>query len=102
MKSKFVLHRIDYEIGTRFKLDPSIKREQYTLEHIIPQNSPEGLKESKPPDMSLDDFSKLRHRIGNMTILSKSNNSIAGTTLLIKKLLTTMVNQHFTREHLFQ
>jgi len=87
MKSKFVLHRIDYEIGTRFKLDPSIKREQYTLEHIIPQNSPEGLKESKPPDMSLDDFSKLRHRIGNMTILSKSNNSIAGDNTPYQKII---------------
>ena len=75
MKSKFVLHRIDYEIGTRFKFDPSIKREQYTLEHIIPQNSPEGLEASKPPKVSLDEYSKLRHRIGNMTILSKSNNS---------------------------
>jgi len=86
MKSKFVLHRIDYEIGTRFKFDPSIKREQYTLEHIIPQNSPEGLEASKPPKVSLDEYSKLRHRIGNMTILSKSNNSIAGDNTPLQKI----------------
>jgi len=88
MKSKFVIHRVDYHVAKTLKLGANIKRDDFTLEHIIPQNSSEGLRKSTPPDVSIDEYSKLIHRIGNMTILSKSSNSSIGDSTPYEKIIS--------------
>ena len=88
MKSKFVVHRVDFHIAKTLKLGANIKRDDFTLEHIIPQNSQEGLRKSTPPDTSIDEYSKLIHRIGNMTILSKSSNSSIGDSTPYEKIIS--------------
>lgn len=87
MKTKYVVHRVDYEICTQAKLTTNLRRDTQTLEHIIPQNSEKGLKLSCPPKTDIDEYKQLIHRIGNMTLLSRTHNPIAGDATPERKIL---------------
>jgi len=88
MKSKYVLHRIDYFIADKLKLGKTLNREGITLEHIIPENSVSGIANSKPPEVSADEYDLLKHRLGNMTLLSSSHNPVAGDKTPYEKIDT--------------
>ena len=71
MKSKYVLHRIDYFIADKLKLGKTLNREGITLEHIIPENSVSGIANSKPPEVSADEYDLLKHRLGKINVSGK-------------------------------
>ena len=87
MKSKYVLHRVDYYLSEKLKLTKSLNRDGITLEHIIPEKSSKGLSNSTPKNVSIDEYGKLRFRLGNMTLLSSSQNPIAGDKTPYQKII---------------
>ena len=78
---------MDYYLAEKLSLLRSLNRDGITLEHIIPENSSKGLSNSTPKGVSIDEYGKLRFRLGNMTLLSKSHNPIAGDKTPYQKIV---------------
>jgi len=87
--ARYILEKI--ELNKRSKIPVTgttepLKFEDFTLEHIIPQNPDAEWKEYfKKKDMSNEDVEKLTCRVGNLTLLDQPKNSFVKNEFVTKK-----------------
>ncbi|MEI7489450.1 MAG: DUF262 domain-containing HNH endonuclease family protein, partial [Chryseobacterium sp.] len=74
---KYLLGKIQSHL---YGVEPDIESDNVTVEHILPQNPELGWE-----NFSSNDTESYVYRIGNMTLLNKSDNKISGNTSYDKK-----------------
>mgnify|MGYP001220500844 CR=1 FL=1 len=72
--AKHLMHKIEYQLQAFCKAE-YIRSSRDSIEHILEQKNLKIQEKSKPPNVDLEEYIKIRHRLGNQTIWTKTPNS---------------------------
>ncbi len=72
--AKHLMHKVEYQLQ-EFCRESYTRGARDTVEHILEKGNLKIQQKSKPPKLELEDYIKIRHRLGNQTIWLKAPNS---------------------------
>jgi uncharacterized protein with ParB-like and HNH nuclease domain len=72
--TKYILYKIEYYINSK-NYTNTVKYDNLTIEHILPETEYSNLPDCWQEQFSLEDYERLVHTLGNLTLITQQMNS---------------------------